>query len=75
MSSLTVRQRNAIKWKLKQGYRPVIGGIRDLSKIELQRKDNQEIEYFDIDSLLSDYDQARKEDAKQRAAARRMDKV
>lgn len=72
MAALEIKQRNAIKWKLTQGYRPVIGGLRNLHGIELQVKDTNEVETFDIDELVGEYDQQRKEDARARAAEKRI---
>lgn len=71
-AALAIKQRNAIKWMLTRGYRPVIGGLRDLHKMELQVKDTNDIEIFDIDDVVGEYSQNRKEEQRARAAEKRI---
>lgn len=71
VESLSRRQKNAIKWLTVQDHlRPTIGGFRDLHKIEMVNSDSGEVELYDIDDVLSDYDKNLKDEARMRAAQR-----
>lgn len=71
LESYTIKERNAIKYLLTAGYRPVIGGFRDKHSFELALKDTGEVERFDIDDVVADYKQQQRESARMRAADRR----
>lgn len=73
LPKMTRRSMNAIKWLMGKGYRPQPGGFRNLSKLELVNKDTAEVEVFDINQVLAEYDQERHDEARARAAAKRME--
>jgi hypothetical protein len=68
----TRRAMNAVRWLCTKGYRPTIGGLKNLKNFELCNIDTNEVEHFDIDSVLAEYDQERKDEARARAAEKRM---
>lgn len=68
----TRRSMNAIRWLMAKGYRHVPGGLRNLNSFELVNKDTGETEQFDIKQILAEYDQERKDEARARAAERRL---
>lgn len=68
------RRMNAVKWLMQKGYRPTIGGLSNLKNFELCNIDTGEVEHFDIDEVLADYDRDRKDEARARAAEKRMQK-
>lgn len=68
----TRRNMNAVKWLLAKGdYQPVIGGMKNLADFQLKNKDTGGIEHFNINQVLADYDQDRKDEARMRAAEKR----
>lgn len=71
MEHYTIKERNAVKYLLTAGYRPVIGGFRDKHNFELALKETGEIEHFDIDDVVADYKQQQRDGARMRAADRR----
>mgnify|MGYP006935494213 CR=1 FL=1 len=70
----TRRRMNAIKWLCAKGYAPMLGGLKNLNNFQLVNTDTREVETFNIDQVLSEYDQDRKDEARARAAAKRLEK-
>lgn len=65
---MTRVETNAITWLAEQGFKPVMGGFRDMHNFQLYNKDTKEVENFDIDQVLADYKQNQKDEARMRAA-------
>lgn len=70
--ALSLKERHAITWLCQRGYRPVLGMHRNYPQIELANKDTGESEMFDINDVVGDYSQNRKEEQRARAAEKRI---
>lgn len=73
VAEATRRSLNAVKWLCSKGYRPTLGGLNNLNDFELVNQDTGEVEHFNIKQVLAEYDQDRKDEARARAAEKRME--
>lgn len=67
----TIKQGNALKWWLAQGYVPIVGGFTDKHNLEFRNLSASCIEYHDIDSISHDYVEDMKASTRRRAAEKR----